>query len=1307
MRNLTSNRLILFFLLLLSLVISLVNAQVCEPGEGTVCAAVDNDNDDDDELMLEYDTPEESLQSLMDWVRGKGGYFHPSLGVGYSFLHNNEFGRPTYRFGVYVKDGADTIPQGETLMSIPPEAIIQVAREAEADDVGEVLCLLADQLVFERYYNRQKEQAAVDGGGGDTPVGSSYEPYIKFLESYGVDHSRIPSTWSYAGLHTLRQVFKNDGYFFTSFQEFYRCFQFDLFGEGNDYRHKNDPMMEENEYWDEVLEIAHSHGLPYNKLVPVFDLIQHSNNPQKINVEVTSASIQVNLQHNWEVFASRDLEAKEELRFSHYTDTDGGDNAMTKHSKDVFMNHGIVEDYPQRWTWETHGLTVTVDPKATAINDADDDEQPELELTWLVGDIPDDDTIYYLQTEQSIWSQYYNGVAGMPTEVTSNGDSQAENEEEEDDDLILPYEKQLLLKYIDAHLTAIELVIAEATAYRQSLNETEYQVQEEKFVINNVDKTYFNQYQCNTLIQRVFDNDFDTIEHFRSAYQQINYYRDPDTDDVCLYLDGVYQQCVSYWPHYHELVVHKPAKYLKEDLKRVLWVGGGDSGPLNEFLKYPSLELVVGLELDQQVTRSAFKHFASRPHYDNPKVQWWYGDASKSLLMLPEDYFGSFDLVVVDLSDTVFSLSVSAELDVIEAISLLLRPGGIFEMNELFMKKVSNVFEHAIHYQFSDVPKICDQAAIFASNDVDFLNQELTEHKLVEGAPLLVEKDSMLTKHQFDRVHDYRHNPNPAFKKLCKKVKDADDQAQDDEKPQTTAPGIMMIVEAEKLTADLSSPSKVRKSIINAIEGIGFTVVSDKSSSLKSPWFVITMKEGYVVVRLWAKEKYCALDIHLWSSFDSHDGLKEAIVVKALGGDVVHKSTSSYRIVAGGMFGLSDWKGEAKKHGPQLDNLCASEKEPVRNQASPVDVYLEAMAMSLDVLQGSGLTAVVLCGSKEKECATLKLVKVGDRFSKVVPLYDAEAKDGADNRQPTLDLTKETIESELPDEAHVDAIFFDFESTVLANDKINMVLQGGHTDLQKIFLTSTTDSRLDIWKRRALSTMRDQIVSEPVYRAQFLFNTTSSSLELSITASGDPMHMEHISDAVAAAQKKKKKSKATVEIRNILGGNWRDPLDPVYEIVNVTFSAVKEDYDHTDSTDQWSSQTPVAVQTLLQFSNSVDGTPTILKKADLVAACKEVFGTRIGASMKVYDNFGGDGAICAGTWETGTAVVVWDGRYEVDLNIFSTLEQDELNAFESDIKERLTNLGGWLRDIQPRGHGRVVNFKDAKKPGVSSLFVDA
>ena len=90
---------------------------------------------------------------------------------------------------------------------------------------------------------------------------------------------------------------------------------------------------------------------------------------------------------------------------------------------------------------------------------------------------------------------------------------------------------------------------------------------------------------------------------------------------------------------------------------------------LHEALKYPNLEKVVGLELDQTVTRKCFKHFETSPHFDDDRVEWWFGDATKSLLLLPEEYWGSFDLVLVDLSETVMSFSVTAELDVFDALS--------------------------------------------------------------------------------------------------------------------------------------------------------------------------------------------------------------------------------------------------------------------------------------------------------------------------------------------------------------------------------------------------------------------------------------------------------------------------------------------------------------------------------------------------------------------------------------------------------------------------------------------------------------
>lgn len=162
-------------------------------------------------------------------------------------------------------------------------------------------------------------------------------------------------------------------------------------------------------------------------------------------------------------------------------------------------------------------------------------------------------------------------------------------------------------------------------------------------------------------------------------------------------LDNVLQICDAYRPHYHEMVVHNTARFLPlKSIKRVLWVGGGDSMLLHEILKYPSLELVVGLELDQKVTRGAYKHFGTQPHYDQIKVQWWYGDASKSLLMLPKDYFGSFDMVLVDLSETVMSFKVTKELDVLEALNLLVKPDGIFVKNEVYFDKFKSMFPHSI-----------------------------------------------------------------------------------------------------------------------------------------------------------------------------------------------------------------------------------------------------------------------------------------------------------------------------------------------------------------------------------------------------------------------------------------------------------------------------------------------------------------------------------------------------------------------------------------------------------------------------------
>ena len=74
-------------------------------------------------------------------------------------------------------------------------------------------------------------------------------------------------------------------------------------------------------------------------------------------------------------------------------------------------------------------------------------------------------------------------------------------------------------------------------------------------------------------------------------------------------------------------------------------------------------------------------------------MEWWFGDASKSILLLPKNYFGSFDLVLIDLSETVASFKVTESLDVLEALTLLMKEDGIFVKNEAYHRKFSGMFE--------------------------------------------------------------------------------------------------------------------------------------------------------------------------------------------------------------------------------------------------------------------------------------------------------------------------------------------------------------------------------------------------------------------------------------------------------------------------------------------------------------------------------------------------------------------------------------------------------------------------------------
>ena len=151
---------------------------------------------------------------------------------------------------------------------------------------------------------------------------------------------------------------------------------------------------------------------------------------------------------------------------------------------------------------------------------------------------------------------------------------------------------------------------------------------------------------------------------------------------------------------------------------------------LHEILKYPALELVVGMELDQQVVRSSFKAFGTQPHWDDERVQWWFGDARRSLLMLPREYYGTFDLVFVDLTSSIQNdLKVMEELSIFDVALLLVAPNGVISKNE-DDNTISGTAKtvHTAHLTYNGVPHICQQSITMGSNVVEFILRTPKDH---------------------------------------------------------------------------------------------------------------------------------------------------------------------------------------------------------------------------------------------------------------------------------------------------------------------------------------------------------------------------------------------------------------------------------------------------------------------------------------------------------------------------------------------------------------------------------------------------
>lgn len=161
------------------------------------------------------------------------------------------------------------------------------------------------------------------------------------------------------------------------------------------------------------------------------------------------------------------------------------------------------------------------------------------------------------------------------------------------------------------------------------------------------------------------------------ADEQTQYQRlqliETDFFGKALILDGIIQLTERDNMGYHEMIVHVPMLAVGQP-KRVLIVGGGDGGSLQQVLRYPSVEEAVVCELDRRVVELSREYFAAS--FGDP----WADSRAKLLIRDAFGYLeenpGQFDVII---SDTTDPIGMAERLFSDEFYKLMVRalaPGG-------------------------------------------------------------------------------------------------------------------------------------------------------------------------------------------------------------------------------------------------------------------------------------------------------------------------------------------------------------------------------------------------------------------------------------------------------------------------------------------------------------------------------------------------------------------------------------------------------------------------------------------------------
>ena len=725
---------------------------------------------------------------------------------------------------------------------------------------------------------------------------SEFAPYLKYLQSSEVPS--IPSTWSPDGKSLLKTIQGPNLYpkdiSESSFLEDCVDDEYEdlISGMNDDKKAKFESAyaIALTRSWDE-------------KLVPLLDMINHSPN---FNIGKKTIKDDDGRPQYIVVFSTRNIRKGQQL----YTSYRNRNRDRTHHAGTLFENFGFVEDFPQRWKLPTPQRRSNVEANQIPADitfevfkvTTEKEEVDEYEIEW---ERPSEGVSHPAAVD--FLKEELSRIQGITAFVEQTAASLSSNSERE---AILDYHWSMVIAY--------ETVIADIEEAIEDSSATPMDYEGDNFMACA---------DFEALHEETYGWKFSHSSY--SNHQDIDYYYNSMTRDACLFLDEYLHACVSNRPHYHEVFVHYPAYFL-DKVERVLFIGGGDSMVLHEALKYADLELVVGLELDQQVVRSTFAKIGTQPHFDNDKVEWWFGDAAEALNILPTDYYGTFDLVVVDILSVVAeNLEVTDDVTIMEAALMLLKPDGIIVKNEdegyvPGSTKLTKFTDYTVDVMYYDVPVYCLQTFVIGSNTVNFATATPKDHNISNFYLKSVD--------EFQAQFDTWYTTNG--KEIEGGGHDRYDKEEQAKKSNTI--GMVMIIDADKISIPISmtSASSIQQTINKSIETVGFTVDRSIAEDMLAGYILISvLREGVVSARCFPENKYCAIDVQLWKSAHLAESLKQELF-SALG----TQENSVYRVVTAGVEGLEE-DNNNDKIGPPPKNAATPADDNADSESVPGTVF--------------------------------------------------------------------------------------------------------------------------------------------------------------------------------------------------------------------------------------------------------------------------------------------------------------------------------------------------------------------------------